>query len=152
MIKLSNQDELILYLCENVKMGLSSTTKIIKILKNKDNKIKKVLESYVKTYEHYLKMAKDLKQKYNVKATKNKFMQKLMANTMMEEEIKRDNSDSKIANILIRGFTMGEIDIEKRIKDFVNNLDKKEKSDILELAKELHAFNKNSIVELKDYL
>lgn len=149
---MSNQDELILYLCENVKMGLSSTTKIIKILKNKDNKIKKVLESYVKTYEHYLKMAKDLKQKYNVKTTKNKFMQKLMANTMMEEEIKRDNSDSKIANILIRGFTMGEIDLEKRIKDFVNNLDKKEKSDILDLAKEIHAFNKNSIVELKDYL
>lgn len=149
---MSNQDELILYLCENVKMGLSSTTKIIKILKNKDNKIKKVLESYIKTYEHYLKMAKDLKQKYNVKTTKNKFMQKLMANTMMEEEIKRDNSDSKIANILIRGFTMGEIDLEKRIKDFVNNLDKKEKSDILELAKDLHAFNKNSIVELKDYL
>lgn len=149
---MSNQDELILYLCENIKMGLSSTTKIIKILKNKDNKIKKVLESYVKTYEHYLKIAKDLKQKYNVKATKNKFMQKLMANTMMEEEIKRDNSDSKIANILIRGFTMGEIDLEKNIKDFVNNLDKKEKSDILDLTKELHAFNKNRIVELKDYL
>ena len=149
---MSNQDEIILYLCENVKMGLSSTTKIIKILKNKDNKIKKVLESYIKTYEHYLKMAKDLKQKYNVKTTKNKFMQKLMANTMMEEEIKRDNSDSKIANILIRGFTMGEIDLEKRIKDFINNLDKKEKSDILDLTKELHAFNKNSIVELKNYL
>ena len=149
---MNNQDELILYLCENVKMGLSSTTKIIKILKNKDNKIKKVLENYIKTYEHYLKMAKDLKQKYNVKTSKNKFMQKLMANTMIEEEIKRDNSDSKIANILIRGFTMGEIDLEKRIKDFVNNLDKKEKSDILELAKELHAFNKNSIIELKDYL
>ena len=149
---MSNQDELILYLCENVKMDLSSTTKIIKILKNKDNKIKKVLESYIKTYEHYLKKTKELKQKYNVKTSKNKFMQKLMANTMMEEEIKRDNSDSKIANILIRGFTMGEIDLEKRIKDFVNNLDKKEKSDILELAKDLHAFNKNSIVELKDYL
>ncbi len=149
---MSNQDELILYLCENVKMGLSSTTKIIKILKNKDNKIKKVLESYIKTYEHYLKKTKELKQKYNVKTSKNKFMQKLMANTMMEEEIKRDNSDSKIANILIRGFTMGEIDLEKRIKDFVNNLDKKEKSDILDTAKELHAFNKNSIVELKDYL
>lgn len=149
---MSNQDELILYLCENVKMGLSSTTKIIKILKNKDNKIKKVLDSYIKTYEHYLKKTKELKQKYNVKTSKNKFMQKLMANTMMEEEIKRDNSDSKIANILIRGFTMGEIDLEKRIKDFVNNLDKKEKSDILDIAKELHAFNKNSIVELKDYL
>ncbi len=149
---MSNQDELILYLCENVKMGLSSTTKLIKILKDKDNKIKKVLESYLKTYEHYLKKTKDLKQKYNVKTTKNKFMQKLMTNTMMEEEIKRDNSDSKIANILIRGFTMGEIDLEKRIKDFVNNLDKKEKSDILDLAKEIHAFNKNSIVELKDYL
>ena len=52
---MSNQDELIIYLCENIKMGLSSTTKLIKILKNKDNKIKKVLESYIKTYEHYLK-------------------------------------------------------------------------------------------------
>lgn len=149
---MSNQDELIIYLCENIKMGLSSTTKLIKILKNKDNKIKKVLESYIKTYEHYLKKIKELKQKYNVKTKKNKFMQKLMANTMMEEEIKRDNSDSKIANILIRGFTMGEIDLEKRIKDYVNNLDKKEKSEILDLAKELHAFNKNSVVELKDYL
>lgn len=149
---MSNQDELIIYLCENIKMGLSSTTKLIKILKNKDNKIKKVLESYIKTYEHYLKKAKELRQKYNVKTKKNKFMQKLMANTMMEEEIKRDNSDSKIANILIRGFTMGEIDLEKRIKDYVNNLDKKEKSEILDLAKELHAFNKNSVVELKDYL
>ncbi len=149
---MSNQDELIIYLCENIKMGLSSTTKLIKILKNKDNKIKKVLESYIKTYEHYLKKVKELKQKYNVKTKKNKFMQKLMANTMMEEEIKRDNSDSKIANILIRGFTMGEIDLEKRIKDYVNNLDKKEKSEILDLAKELHAFNKNSVVELKDYL
>lgn len=149
---MSNQDELIIYLCENIKMGLSSTTKLIKILKNKDNKIKKVLESYIKTYEHYLKKAKELRQKYNVKTKKNKFMQKLMANTMMEEEIKRDNSDSKIANILIRDFTMGEIDLEKRIKDYVNNLDKKEKSEILDLAKELHAFNKNSVVELKDYL
>ena len=149
---MSNQDELIIYLCENIKMGLSSTTKLIKILKNKDNKIKKVLESYIKTYEHYLKKAKELRQKYNVKTKKNKFMQKLMANTMMEEEIKRDNSDSKIANILIRGFAMGEIDLEKRIKDYVNNLDKKEKSEILDLAKELHAFNKNSVVELKDYL
>lgn len=149
---MSNQDELIIYLCENIKMGLSSTTKLIKILKNKDNKIKKVLESYIKTYEHYLKKAKELRQKYNVKTKKNKFMQKLMANTMMEEEIKRDNNDSKIANILIRGFTMGEIDLEKRIKDYVNNLDKKEKSEILDLAKELHAFNKNSVVELKDYL
>lgn len=149
---MSNQDELIIYLCENIKMGLSSTTKLIKILKNKDNKIKKVLESYIKTYEHYLKKAKELRQEYNVKTKKNKFMQKLMANTMMEEEIKRDNSDSKIANILIRGFTMGEIDLEKRIKDYVNNLDKKEKSEILDLAKELHAFNKNSVVELKDYL
>ena len=149
---MSNQDELIIYLCENIKMGLSSTTKLIKMLKNKDNKIKKVLESYIKTYEHYLKKAKELRQEYNVKTKKNKFMQKLMANTMMEEEIKRDNSDSKIANILIRGFTMGEIDLEKRIKDYVNNLDKKEKSEILDLAKELHAFNKNSVVELKDYL
>ena len=149
---MSNQDELIIYLCENIKMGLSSTTKLIKILKNKDNKIKKVLESYIKTYEHYLKKAKELRQEYNVKTKKNKFMQKLMANTMMEEEIKRDNSDSKIANILIRGFTMGEIDLEKRIKDYVNNLDKKEKSEILDLSKELHAFNKNSVVELKDYL
>ena len=67
---MSNQDELIIYLCENIKMGLSSTTKLIKILKNKDNKIKKVLESYIKTYEHYLKKAKELRQEYNVKTKK----------------------------------------------------------------------------------
>ena len=47
---------------------------------------------------------------------------------------------------------MGEIDLEKRIKDYADNLDKKEKNDIINLAKELHAFNKSSIVELKNYL
>ena len=86
---MSNQDELIIYIHENIKMGLSSTTKLIKILKNKDNKIKKVLESYIKTYENYLKRANLLKQKYKVKINKNKIMQKFMANAMMEEEIKK---------------------------------------------------------------
>ena len=35
----------------------------------------------------------------------------------MSHEVKKDNSDSKIADILIRGFSMGNINMEVKIKD-----------------------------------
>jgi len=149
---MSEQDEFILYLSTNTSMGISSTTKICELLKDKDNKIKSFVEKYLKEYEHFDKEVKKLTKKYNVKMKKNKFMQKLMANSMMIEEINNDNSDSKIANILIRGFTMGEIDIEKRIKDFRKELNQTEKKDILDLSMEIHAFCRKSIKELKEFL
>ena len=60
----------------------------------------------------------------------------------------KDNSDAKIADMLIRGFTMGNIDIDKLIDKYKNEADK----NIIHLAKELKKFGEENIELLKSYL
>ena len=66
----------------------------------------------------------------------------------MDMEFMKDNSDAKIADILIRGFTMGNIEIDKKIEKFKEDADK----DILKLAKNLKKFGEINIELLKPYL
>ena len=66
----------------------------------------------------------------------------------MKVEVSKDNSDAKIASILSRGFNMGNINIEAKIKDYKKEANKK----VLSLAKELLDFGENQIKLLKDYL
>ena len=66
----------------------------------------------------------------------------------MKMEINKDNSDAKIADILLRGFIMGIAKIEKKIKDYKKEVD----HSTLKLAKDLLKFQKNSINEIKKYL
>ena len=63
-------------------------------------------------------------------------------------EFMKDNSDSKIADILIRGFTMGNIDIDKKIEKYKDDADK----EILKMAKELKRFGEINIELLQPYL
>ena len=66
----------------------------------------------------------------------------------MNMEFMKDNSDAKIADMLIRGFTMGNIEIDKKIDKFKDDADK----EIIKLAKELKKFGEENIELLKPYL
>lgn len=63
-------------------------------------------------------------------------------------EMMKDNSDARVADMLIKGFTMGNVDISKKIDRFSKDVDK----DILDLAKELLKFGEKNIELLKPYL
>lgn len=140
--------ELLVLINENTKMGLASTKELLKLIKEKDNKIKKVLEDELKKYEDLYKKCKSLMKKYKVKSEKSGLLKNLTATLAMRMEVNKDNSDSKLASILIRGFTMGNVDIEAKIKSY-----KKEASkDILSLAREILEFGENEIKLLKDFL
>ena len=52
---MNENNELLMHLYQINDMGVKSTTKLINLLKNKDNKIKKILENELKEYEKYLK-------------------------------------------------------------------------------------------------
>ena len=60
----------------------------------------------------------------------------------------KDNSDARVADMLTKGFTMGNVDIQKKIDRFEKEVDK----DILKLAKDLLDFGKKEIAVLKEYL
>ena len=144
---MKTDNELLLHIYETSDMGVKSTKKLLKILKDKDNKIKSEIERELKEYENIFKKAKKILKKQNIKTSTN-IMANISANTAMSIEINKDNSDAKIADILLRGFIMGISKIEKKIKDYKKEVD----YSTLKLAKDLLKFQKNSIDEVKKYL
>ena len=66
----------------------------------------------------------------------------------IKKEVKKDNSDPSIASTLIEGITMGNIEIEKRLSNFENEIDKKTKKIALSFKK----IGEGYIEKLKEFL
>lgn len=145
---MNENNELLLYIYENARMGVKSTTHLINIINNKDNKIKKILEGELKGYENFVKDSEKLLKKYKIQKKEKGFMADMTSFMGMKMEMMKDNSDSRVADMLTKGFTMGNIDISKKIDRYEKDADK----EILELAKRLLEFGKKNIEILKPYL
>ncbi len=145
---MNENEELLTLIHDNTKMGLSSAKKLLELIKEKNNKIKFLLEEELQRYESFYKKCKKLMKKEKLEPATSGLLKKLTADTAMKMEVKKDNSDSKIASILIRGFNMGNIDIEAKIKKY-----KKEASkETLKLAEEILNFGKKQTELLEAYL
>lgn len=148
VINMNENNELLVLLHDNVKMGTTNTKKLLTLLKDKENKIKRILEEELQRYEYFYKEVKKLIKKEKIKIQHNKLLANITSSSAMKVEISKDNSDSKVASILIRGFTMGNIDIETKIKNY-----KKEASkESIKLAEEILKFGEQQIELLKNYL
>lgn len=145
---MNENSELLLYIYKNADMGVKSTTKLINLLNSKDNKIKNVVESELKGYENFLKKSKSLLKKNKIEPKSSNMLAELSASITMNIELLKDNSDAKIADILIRGFTMGNIEIDKKIDKYKDDADKSN----LKLAKDLKKFGESNIELLKPFL
>ena len=115
---------------------------------NKDNKIKKVIDFLIKEYEERLKKVKKYIKKYKFDVKTNSFMSKMGATMGINMEVMKDNSDSRIADMLIQGFTLGILNVSKRIDKY----DKEVEKDIMELAKNFKKFQEDNVELLKKYL
>ncbi len=146
---MNENNELLTYIYQNAKMGVNSCTDLIRILNGKDNKIKKIVEGQLKGYENFVKKSEKLLKKNKIEQPKDKgMMADLMAKMGISMELMKDNSDARIADMLTKGFVMGNVDITKKIDRFEDDADK----EILALAKELLEFGKVNIDLLKPYL
>lgn len=145
---MNTNNELLIHIYETSDMGVKSTKKLLKILKDKDNKIKNEIERELKEYEIIYKKAKKILKKQNINPGTSNIIANISANTAMKMEINKDNSDSKIADILLRGFVMGVAKIEKKIKDYKKEVD----HSTLKLAKDLLKFQEESMKKVQKYL
>ena len=145
---MNENSEMLLYIYKNADMGVKSTTKLLKLLNNSDNKIKPIVEEELKEYKSFLKKTKTLLKKNKVEPKGTSLLLDLTSSITMNMEFMKDNSDAKIADMLIRGFTMGNIEIDKKIDKYKNAADKS----ILKIAKELKKFGETNIELLKPYL
>ncbi len=145
---MNENNELLMYIYQNVDMGVKATTHLINLLNKKDNKIKSIVEGQLKGYENFLKESKKLLKKNKIEPKEKGILADLGSSIGMNIEFMKDNSDTRIADMLIKGFTMGNLDIDKRINSFSGDADKK----ILKLAKDLKKFGEENIELLKPYL
>ena len=140
--------ELLEFIYKNAEMGSFTLTKLINELKDKENKIKKVVEDEIKGYEKYMKESKKLidKEKYEFKETG--LMAKMGASMGIKKETKADNSDAAIAHMIVEGLTMGVVDISTKINNYKEVADKK----VISLAGDFLKFQESEIERLKEFL
>lgn len=140
--------ELLNYIYEDAYMGVETITTLSNTIKEKDNKIKKAIEDIIKGHEDILKESKKLLEKHKVELKEPSPMAKMGAWIGIKTEMMKDNSDSRIADMITKGLTMGLLDITKKIEAFDENTDSKVKK----IAKNLKVFEEESIELLKPYL
>lgn len=140
--------ELVEHIHKDASMAVYTLEKLLKNLQERDNKIKGFVEEILQKYEEYVKVSKEELEKNNIVPTEEGIIAKMMSSMGISKEVKEDNSDASIADMLIKGISMGSIEMEKKIKDYDKEVDKNH----LKLAKDFLKFQEKTINELKKYL
>ncbi len=140
--------ELYKHILKDSDMSVFSLEKLLDDLKDRDNKIKTTVEDILKGYERYLKKVQSALKKNKCDLEYDGMMAKAGARVGIKMEVKKDNSDSSIADMLIKGISMGTIDMEKKIHQYENEVGKDE----LKFAKEFLGFQQDVIDSLKKFL
>lgn len=140
--------ELLEYIYKDSDMSVITLEKLLQELNDKDNKIKKKTEEILKSYEDFLSKSKKLLNKFDSPLEENSYIAKMGAKMGIKKEVKSDNSDAAIADMLIKGISMGSIDIEKKITNYKEVVNKK----YLDFASEFLKFQQKTIEELKAFL
>ena len=145
---MNENEEILEYIYQTSNMGMQSTKDLINTLKGKDNKIKKILPEIEKNYAKYAKETEKLLNKQDLKEKPIGMMAKAMSKMSINKEMMNDNSDSNIADMLIQGLTMGNLELTKHIDNYEKTADKK----VIDIAKSLRKFGEEYIEKLKVYL
>lgn len=140
--------ELYKHIYQDSEMSMFSLTKLLEELKDKDNKIKGTVEDILKEYEYYYRESKNYLESRGATLDKTSMMAKMGASMGIKKEVKYDNSDTSIAEVLIQGVSMGSIDMEKKISCYTKEVDKEQ----LKFAKKFLDFQEDTITGLKRYL
>ncbi len=140
--------ELLEQVYHDASMGSYTIEKLLEQLKEKDNKIKAYLEEVLKEYQQYQEEAGEILKENNIEPDNPGWMSKMGSAMGISKEVKEDNSDSAIADMMIKGVSTGSIEIEKKLKEYEQDIDKEHKK----LARNYLKFQQKAIQHLKEYL
>ena len=145
---MSGDRELLNYIYENLDMGIKAFESLKKNLEHTENKIKSHVLKGLEEYKEFIKKCDKMRKKVKCDPVKTNIMASIMTKMGTDMEFKRDNSDSKIADMLIQGYTMGLIDIEKKL----NMYKKDTSSSVIKLAEDYKKMMNNAIKDVKGFL
>ena len=145
---MKDKNELLQYIYQTTDLGKKGLVHLLQALENKDNKIKKDIEKQLEGYEKLQKESKKLLKNYKAQPKDKGTFIELINKMGVNMNVMMDNSDSKVAEIIIQGLTMGIIEMEKRIKEYEEEVDK----EIIKLAKKVLKYQEKCLEETKTYL
>jgi len=140
--------ELITHVHKDAAMGYYTVKTLSEKLKDKDNKIKGFLEDIQKKYKEFSDKTKDILVENKISPEEDGFITKMMSSMGISKEVKDDNSDSAIADMVIQGISMGSIEMEKKIAAYKDQIDK----EYLSIARDFLKFQQKTINDLKKFL
>ena len=140
--------ELLEYIYKNSEMGVFTIKTLLNNLNEKENKIKKLADDQMKEYNKFQDESRKLIKKHGYELKTSEIMEKMGSSMGIKKEVKKDNSDSAIAHMLTEGITMGVVDMETKLKNYKDTVDKK----IYNLGKEFLKFQQGEIEKLKEFM
>lgn len=129
-------------------MAIHSIETLMEKLKEKDNKIKCYIEEILNEYKEFEEETRKILEENNKEVSDPGMIAKMGSSMGISKEVKEDNSDAAIADMLIQGISMGSLEIEKKINQYEKELEKEHKS----IAKKFLKFQEKTIDHLKKYL
>ncbi|MEG1306193.1 MAG: hypothetical protein RSD00_03140 [Bacilli bacterium] len=144
---MNDYKEFLLFLDNNIFMGKSTIKEVLLSIKNKQNKIKTLIESELEYFESLSKTLEKILKKEKI-STQNNILTNKMVSTNIKISIMKDNSDSKIADMLIKGYTMGILDLTRKTNNYKDEVN----HSIYKVANDLLSFEKRCIKELNEFI
>lgn len=140
-------EELMQAVYKNVKMGEEAVTTVIG--KTKDAGMRQELTNQLESCYSFETAAKNKLFEMSAEAKKVGMIEKIPADLSIRMSTMMDSSNSKIAEIMIGGYNMGIVDLQKSI-----NQARSEgvSDDVLNIATGLVEFEQGSIENMKQYL
>lgn len=145
---MDNRVEFLEYLYQICEMGVTSTTSLLKKVESKENKITTLLEDELNEYKKLYKEVSDIFKSRGIKEPKAGILTNFGVEMSMNMEIMKDNSDTKLAEMLIQGYTMGNLELKKKYNKYKDIMTKEEK----DIADRIKMIQDKNIKKLKKYL
>lgn len=145
---MKEKNELLEHIYKDTYMASYSLQKLLDEIKNKDNKIKGDVEDILQKYQEFKEEVEELLKGNGEEVNDPNFFAKMGSTMGIIKEVKTDNSDSSIADMVIQGVSMGSIETEKKLKAYEKDIEKEYK----DLAERFLKFQQKSIDKLKKYL
>ena len=137
--------ELLNYIHQNSEMGLDTIKHLIDIAK--DEGFKKTLQSQLEEYQSVYDNTNKKLQEFNKEAKNSSMFSKASSYIMINLNTVANKTPSHISEMLIKGSTLGIVDITKKMKEY-----RYADQEILDLATKLLRFEEHNVEECKKYL
>ena len=141
-----SHDEMLLdEIYKSVTMGSESVSTLIG--KTKDASLKCDLATQLEGYQRFENTARQKLTEQNLKPKESGFFTKMSADVALNMTTLVDSSNTKIAEMMINGSTMGVIEITRKVRETPDASE-----DTKNVAADFIAFEENNINKMKSYL